>query len=62
MIPKPFDSRLFVEVSAAVAEAAISTGVAREGTMDNILRIREELRWWLKAILKKFKIKTTHYL
>ena len=30
IIPKPFDRRLFVEVSYAVAEAAVKTGVARE--------------------------------
>ena len=30
LIPKPFDRRLFVEVSYAVAEAAIKTGVARK--------------------------------
>ena len=29
IIPKPFDRRLFVEVSFAVAEAAVRTGVAR---------------------------------
>jgi malate dehydrogenase (oxaloacetate-decarboxylating)(NADP+) len=29
IIPKPFDRRLFVEVSYAVAEAAVTTGVAR---------------------------------
>ena len=29
LIPKPFDRRLFVEVSFAVAEAAVKTGVAR---------------------------------
>jgi malate dehydrogenase (oxaloacetate-decarboxylating)(NADP+) len=29
IIPKPFDRRLFVEVSAAVAEAAVKSGVAR---------------------------------
>ena len=29
IIPKPFDRRLFVEVSAAVAEAAVKTGVAK---------------------------------
>jgi malate dehydrogenase (oxaloacetate-decarboxylating)(NADP+) len=28
IIPKPFDKRLFVEVSYAVAEAAVKTGVA----------------------------------
>ena len=31
IIPKPFDRRLFVEVSYAVAEAAVKTGVAAEG-------------------------------
>ena len=30
MIPKPFDGRLFVEVSHAVAQAAIESGVARK--------------------------------
>ncbi len=30
LIPKPFDRRLFVEVSYAVAEAAVRTGVARK--------------------------------
>ena len=29
IIPKAFDRRLFVEVSYAVAEAAVKTGVAR---------------------------------
>ena len=29
IIPKPFDRRLFVEVSFAVAKAAVETGVAR---------------------------------
>ena len=28
IIPKPFDKRLFVEVSYAVAEAAVKSGVA----------------------------------
>ncbi len=41
VIPKPFDSRLFVEVSSAVAEAAISTGVAREGTVGGIREVLE---------------------
>lgn len=31
IIPKPFDRRLFVEVSYAVAEAAVKTGVAADG-------------------------------
>ncbi len=30
IIPKPFDMRLFVEVSAAVADAAMKSGVAKE--------------------------------
>ena len=30
IIPKPFDRRLFVEVSYAVAEAAVKTGVAQK--------------------------------
>ena len=29
IIPKPFDRRLFVEVSYAVAEAAVKSGVAQ---------------------------------
>jgi len=34
IIPKPFDKRLIVEVSSAVAAAAIHTGVARAGNFD----------------------------
>jgi len=34
IIPKPFDKRLIVEVSSAVAAAAIRTGVARAGGFD----------------------------
>ncbi len=49
LIPKPFDRRLFVEVSAAVAEAAVRTGVARcEGfdleSYKESLRRRDEAR------------------
>jgi malate dehydrogenase (oxaloacetate-decarboxylating)(NADP+) len=29
LIPKPFDARVFIEVSCAVAEAAVASGVAR---------------------------------
>lgn len=29
LIPKPFDSRVFIEVSLAVAEAAVASGIAR---------------------------------
>lgn len=38
IIPKPFDRRLFVEVSAAVAEAAVASGVALPGTDAAALR------------------------
>lgn len=34
IIPKPFDKRLIVEVSASVAQAAVQTGVARVETFD----------------------------
>ena len=42
IIPKPFDRRLMVEVSAAVAEAAMKTGVARRPR--DIAEYREELK------------------
>jgi malate dehydrogenase (oxaloacetate-decarboxylating)(NADP+) len=32
IIPKPFDKRLFVEISYAVAEAAVTSGAAPAGT------------------------------
>jgi malate dehydrogenase (oxaloacetate-decarboxylating)(NADP+) len=41
VIPKPFDSRLFVEVSAAVAEAAVASGVARYKSADAIRELLE---------------------
>lgn len=41
IIPKPFDSRLFVEVSYAVAEAAIKSGVARRNV--DLAEYRAEL-------------------
>jgi len=40
LIPKPFDRRLFVEVSLAVAMAAVKSGVARRTDVE---RYREEL-------------------
>jgi len=43
VIPKPFDSRLFVEVSMAVAEAAVQSGVARVASTAGI-RERLEAR------------------
>jgi malate dehydrogenase (oxaloacetate-decarboxylating)(NADP+) len=42
IIPKPFDRRLMVEVSAAVAEAAIASGVAR--CPRDMAEYREELK------------------
>jgi malate dehydrogenase (oxaloacetate-decarboxylating)(NADP+) len=41
IIPKPFDSRLFVEVSFAMAKAAIETGVARDNV--NLEEYRRDL-------------------
>ena len=42
IIPKPFDRRLFVEVSYAVAEAALKTGVAQKSV--DLAAYREELK------------------
>ena len=43
VIPKPFDRRLFVEVSGAVAEAAVKSGVAPEVSSEAIYRrLREQ--------------------
>lgn len=42
IIPTPFDSRLIQEVSAAVAEAAMKTGVASK-QIDNIYQYKREL-------------------
>ncbi|MBT3191057.1 MAG: malate dehydrogenase [Verrucomicrobia bacterium] len=48
VIPKPFDSRLFVEVSTAVATAAAESGVARDapaaGVVRQLLEARNALR------------------
>ena len=41
VIPKPFDSRLFVEVSTAVAEAALKSGVARDQSADVVRQLLE---------------------
>ena len=43
IIPKPFDRRLFVEVSFAVAEAAVKTGVARAKV--DLATYRKDLEW-----------------
>ena len=43
IIPKPFDKRLIVEVSAAVAQAAIKSGVSHMKDFD-ISAYKEELR------------------
>ena len=42
IIPKPFDRRLFVEVSYAVAEAALKSGVAQKSV--DLAAYREELK------------------
>lgn len=42
IIPKPFDPRLKVEVSAAVAKAAMDTGIARLKL--DIEQYKEQLR------------------
>ena len=42
-MPKPFDRRLFVEVSFAVAEAAVKTGVARAKV--DLATYRKDLEW-----------------
>ncbi|QKF82182.1 malic enzyme-like NAD(P)-binding protein [Halarcobacter ebronensis] len=42
ILPKPFDKRLIVEVSAAVAQAAVDTGVARVKSF-NIEEYKEKL-------------------
>ena len=44
IIPKPFDRRLFVEVSFAVAEAAVKTGVARKAVDLKAYRAELEAR------------------
>ena len=44
IIPKPFDRRLFVEVSYAVAEAAVKTGVAAPGADLAVYRASLEAR------------------
>ncbi len=44
IIPKPFDRRLFTEVSAAVIEAAVSSGVAAPGGSAAAMRRRLEER------------------
>ena len=43
LIPKPFDARLFVEVSFAVAKAAMDSGVALQ-PIENLDAYREQLR------------------
>ena len=41
VIPKPFDSRLFVEVSTAVAEAAMESGVAPKNLSGSVRQLLE---------------------
>jgi malate dehydrogenase (oxaloacetate-decarboxylating)(NADP+) len=52
IIPKPFDRRVFVDVSSAVAKAALETGVARI-KVDDIDKWVEEYRERLKKMLKE---------
>ena len=48
IIPKPFDKRLIVEVSAAVAEAAVTSGASDMKDFD-IVAYKEELRLKIKS-------------
>jgi len=52
ILPKPFDRRVFVDVSAAVAKAALETGVARI-KVDDIDKWVENYREHLKKVLKE---------
>ena len=47
VIPKPFDKRLIVEVSSAVAQAAIDSGVSKHKEFD-CEAYRKELAGWLE--------------
>ncbi len=49
IIPKPFDHRLFIEISAAVAQAAMATGVARHQVDLEEYRAHLQLLGKLKA-------------
>ena len=48
LIPVPFDKRLMVEVSAAVANAAVESGVARVTEFD-LKNYKEKLKLQLDA-------------
>lgn len=52
IIPKPFDERLLVEVSAAVVEAAVKSGVARRTDID-VVEYRRSLRDLSRTINRK---------
>ncbi|MCB0554219.1 MAG: NADP-dependent malic enzyme [Phaeodactylibacter sp.] len=56
IIPKPFDARVLVETSSAVAEAAIRSGVARNPLdMDTYReRLREKIDWSRDIMRKIF--------
>ena len=53
IIPKPFDSRVFIEVSAAVAEAAVESGVASK-PYKSLPEYRENLEMRLKNSISRF--------
>ena len=53
IIPKPFDSRVFIEVSAAVAQAAVESGVASK-PYKSISEYREILDKRLKNSISRF--------
>lgn len=55
IIPKPFDPRLIVEVPAAVAKAAMDSGVAQE-PIEDWDRYRETLAEWTGAEQKTLRV------
>ena len=53
IIPKPFDSRVFIEVSAAVAEAAVKSGVAAK-PYKSLVQYRADLEDRLDKSISRF--------
>ena len=51
IVPKPFDRRLFTEVSSAVAHAAVESGVARKA--EALKDYPEQLQQRLKTMWQK---------
>ncbi len=56
IIPKPFDTRVFIEVSLAVAKSAVETGVARITDFDE-KKYRKALEERYEKKLKKYSVK-----